>query len=152
MLTGYERTTLFTALVKIPNASAASAVDGFARVLNRIEAQKRLSMTDDQSKEMSEHEKLTLKTGVKVYFADPHSPWQRGINENTNRLLRQYFPKGTDLSGFTQEEMDAVAWQLNTRPRKSMGWKCLAEKFTPGRLTSNSTTPHYLHLLIETAD
>lgn len=88
-------------------------------------------MTCDQGKEMSEHEELTLKTGVKVYFADPHSPWQRGINENTNGLLRQYFPKGTDLSGFTQEELDAVAWQLNTRPRKSMGWKCPAEMFTP---------------------
>lgn len=126
-----ERTTLFTVLAKMPDASAASAVDGFAHVLNRIEAQKRLSMTYDQGKEMSEHEELTLKTGVKVYFADPHSPWQRGINENTNGLLRQYFPKGTDLSGFTQEELDAVAWQLNTRPRKSMGWKCPAEMFTP---------------------
>jgi IS30 family transposase len=126
-----ERTTLFTVLAKMPDASAASAVDGFAHVLNRIEAQKRLSMTYDQGKEMSEHEELTLKTGVKVYFADPHSPWQRGINENTNGLLRQYFPKGTDLSGFTQEELDAVAWRLNTRPRKSMGWKCPAEMFTP---------------------
>ena len=126
-----ERTTLFTVPAKMPDARAASAVDGFAHVLNRIEAQKRLSMTYDRGKEMSEHEELTLKTGVKVYFADPHSPWQRGINENTNGLLRQYFPKGTDLSGFTQEELDVVAWRLNTRPRKSMGWKCPAEMFTP---------------------
>ena len=112
-------------------ATAESAVEGFAFVLNRIEAQKRLSMTYDQGKEMSDHKKLTLETGVKVYFADPHSPWQRGINENTNGLLRQYFPKGTDLSGFSQEQLDEVAWQLNTRPRKSMGFKCPAEMFTP---------------------
>ena len=112
-------------------ATAESAVEGFAFVLNRIEAQKRLSMTYDQGKEMSDHKKLTLETGVKVYFADPHSPWQRGINENTNGLLRQYFPKGTDLSGFSQEQLDKVAWQLNTRPRKSMGFKCPAEMFTP---------------------
>jgi len=118
-------------LAKMPTASAESAVDGFAHVLNRIEAQKRLSMTYDQGKEMSDHKRLSLETGVKVYFADPHSPWQRGINENTNGLLRQYFPKGTDLSEFTQEDLDAVAWQLNTRPRKSMGWKCPAEMFTP---------------------
>lgn len=126
-----ERTTLFTVLAKMPNAKAESAVEGFAHVLNRIEAQKRLSMTYDQGREMSEHEQLTLATGVKVYFADPHSPWQRGINENTNGLLRQYFPKGTDLSVFSQQELDEVAWRLNTRPRKSMGFKCPAEMFTP---------------------
>ena len=88
-------------------------------------------MTYDQGKEMSEHQKLTLETGVKVYFADPHSPWQRGINENTNGLLRQYFPKGTDLSLYTQEYLDEIAWRLNTRPRKSLGFKCPAELFTP---------------------
>ena len=122
---------MFTVLAKMETATAESAVEGFAFVLNRIEAQKRLSMTNDQGKEMSDHKKLTLETGVKVYFADPHSPWQRGINENTNGLLRQYFPKGTDLSGFSQEQLDEVAWQLNTRPRKSMGFKCPAEMFTP---------------------
>ena len=126
-----ERTTLFTVLAKMETATAESAVEGFAFVLNPIEAQKRLSMTYDQGKEMSDHKKLTLETRVKVYFADPHSPWQRGINENTNGLLRQYFPKGTDLSGFSQEQLDEVAWQLNTRPRKSMGFKCPAEMFTP---------------------
>ena len=122
---------MFTVLAKMETATAESAVEGFAFVLNRIETQKRLSMTYDQGKEMSDHKKLTLETGVKVYFADPHSPWQRGINENTNGLLRQYFPKGTDLSGFSQEQLDEVAWQLNTRPRKSMGFKCPAEMFTP---------------------
>ena len=126
-----ERMTLFTVLSKMKDASAESAVKGFSRVLNRIEAQKRLSMTYDQGREMAEHRRLTEATGVKVYFADPHSPWQRGINENTNGLLRQYLPKGADLSGYTQAQLDAIAWQLNTRPRKSMGFRCPAELFTP---------------------
>lgn len=126
-----ERTTLFTVLAKMEDATAASAVKGFAHVLNRIEAQKRLSMTYDQGKEMTGHQQLTAETGIQVYFADPHSPWQRGINENTNGLLRQYLPKGSDLSVFSQKELDAIAWQLNTRPRKSMGFKCPAQLFTP---------------------
>jgi IS30 family transposase len=108
-----------------------TAVKSFGQVLNRIKAQKRLSMTYDQGREMTAHEQLAESTGVKVYFADPHSPWQRGINENTNGLLRQHLPKGSDLSGFTQEDLDAIAWQLNTWPRKSLGFKCPAELFTP---------------------
>ncbi len=126
-----ERTTLFTVLSRMADASAESALCGFSRVLHRIEAQKRLSLTYDQGREMAAHQRLTEATGVKVYFADPHSPWQRGINENTNGLLRQYLPKGSDLSGFTQTELDAIAWQLNTRPRKSLGFQCPAELFTP---------------------
>lgn len=126
-----ERTTLYTVLVKMETASAESALQGFGQVLNRIGAHKRLSMTYDQGKEMAAHARLTEATGVKVYFADPHSPWQRGINENTNGLLRQYLPKGEDLSVFTQEELGAIAWTLNTRPRKSLGFKCPAELFTP---------------------
>lgn len=126
-----ERTTLFTVLAKMDSASAESAVTGFAQVLNRIEAQKRLSMTYDQGREMAAHAQLTQATGVRVYFADPHSPWQRGINENTNGLLRQYLPKGSDLSTHTQDDLDEIAWKLNTRPRKSLGFKCPAELFTP---------------------
>ena len=126
-----ERTTLFTVLVKMEKATAESAVTGFSHVLNRIERQKRLSMTYDQGKEMSRHAQITENTGVKVYFDDPHSPWQRGINENTNGLLRQYLPKGEDLSISSQLELDRIAWQLNTRPRKSLGYKCPAELFTP---------------------
>jgi IS30 family transposase len=126
-----ERTTLFTVLSRMDNASAEAALSGFSLVLNRIEAQKRLSLTYDQGREMAGHQRLTAATGVKVYFADPHSPWQRGINENTNGLLRQYLPKGSDLSQFTQGELDAIAWKLNTRPRKSLGFKCPAELFTP---------------------
>jgi transposase, IS30 family len=126
-----ERTTLFTVLSRMNDASAEAALCGFSHVLNRIEAQKRLTLTYDQGREMAAHQQLTEATGVKVYFADPHSPWQRGINENTNGLLRQYLPKGSDLSGFTQRELDAIAWKLNTRPRKSLGFKCPAELFTP---------------------
>lgn len=129
--TRVERTTLLVTLARVDNASAEAAVTGFSTVLNRVAAQRRLSMTDDQGREMAQHERLSAITGVTVYFADPHSPWQRGINENTNGRLRQYFPKGIDLSGFTQAEFDAVAWQLNTRPRKTLGWKCPAELFMP---------------------
>lgn len=126
-----ERTTLFTVLAKMEDASAASAVKSFGYVLNRLDAQMRLSMTYDQGKEMAGHGQLTLDTGIKVYFADPHSPWQRGLNENTNGLARQYLPKGSDLSVFSQAELDAIAWKLNTRPRKSLGFKCPAELFMP---------------------
>ncbi len=126
-----ERTTLFVTLARMNDASAEAAVTGFSKVLNRIDAQRRLSMTYDQGREMSQHERLSEITGIKVYFADPHSPWQRGINENTNGLLRQYMPKGTDLSVFTQRELDAMAWELNTRPRKTLDWRCPAELFMP---------------------
>jgi len=123
-----ERTTLFVTLTKMENASAEA---GFGTVHNRIDAQRRLSMTYDQGREMAQHERLTELTGIAVYFADPHSPWQRGINENTNGLLRQYFPKGSGLSGFSRAQHDALAWQLNTRPRKSLGWTRPAELFMP---------------------
>ena len=126
-----ERTTLFVTLAKMKDATADAAVTAFGSVLNRIDAQQRLSMTYDQGREMAQHERLSAITGVAVYFADPHSPWQRGINENTNGLLRQYFPKGTDLSEFSQDDLDAVAWQLNTRPRKSLNFRCTAELFMP---------------------
>jgi len=126
-----ERTTLFVTLAKVDGSSAEAAEKGFSFVLNRIDAQRRLSMTYDQGKEMARHKDLAEKTGIKVYFADPRSPWQRGINENTNGLLRQYLPKGTDLSVFSQEELDQIALKLNTRPRKSLGYRCPAELFLP---------------------
>lgn len=126
-----ERTSLFVTLAKVDNASAEAAERGFSLVLNRVDSQQRLSMTYDQGKEMACHETLSEKTGIRVYFADPHSPWQRGINENTNGLLRQYLPKATDLSVFSQQELDQIALKLNTRPRKSLGWNCPAEIFLP---------------------
>ncbi len=113
------------------DATAETAATAFGAVLNRVDAQRRLSLTYDQGREMAQHARLSEITGVAVYFADLHSPWQRGINENTNGLLRQYFPKGSDLSGFSQTELDAVAWQLNTRPRKSLTFHCPAELFIP---------------------
>ena len=126
-----ERSTLFVALAKMDHATAAAADTGFGTVLNRINAHRRLSLTYNRGREMAQPERLAEMTGIKVYLADPHSPWQRSINENTNGLLRQYFPKRKDLSGFTQIELGAVAWQLFTRPRKSLGWKCPAELFMP---------------------
>jgi transposase, IS30 family len=88
-------------------------------------------MTYDQGSEMRHHKRLTENTGVDVYFAHPHAPWERGISENTNGLLRQYLPKGTDLSAFSQNRLDDIAWKLNTRIRKSLGWKAPAELFLP---------------------
>ena len=126
-----ERKTLFVTLARMNGTGAEAALHGFSSVLARIDAQHRLSMTYDQGKEMARHKELTEQTSVQVYFADPHSPWQRGINENTNGLLRQYLPKGEDLSQHSQDNLDAIAWALNTRPRKTLGWKCPAEVFLP---------------------
>jgi transposase, IS30 family len=126
-----ERTTLFVALVKLESAKADVAAEAFTRIFNRFESQMRRSMTYDQGTEMRHHKRLTQNTGVDVYFAHPRAPWERGINENTNGLLRQYLPKSTDLSVFSQEQLDDIAWLLNSRPRKSLGWKAPAELFLP---------------------
>jgi transposase, IS30 family len=112
-----ERTSRLVLLARMDDATAASALAGFSAKLNSIAAPLRQSFTYDQGKEMSRHQELTAATGVKVYFCDPHSPWQRGTCENTNGLLRQYLPKGTDLSVYSQEELDAIADSLNSRPR-----------------------------------
>ncbi len=124
-----ERTSRLVLLARMEGATAEAALAGFSGILNRVHMPMRKTLTYDQGKEMSRHKDLTAVTGVTVYFADPHSPWQRGSNENTNGLLRQYLPKGTDLSGLTQEELDAIAWKLNTRPRKLHGFRSPIEVY-----------------------
>ena len=97
--------------------------------MTKLPEQLRKTLTWDRGKELSAHAQFALETGTRVYFADPHSPWQRPTNENTNGLLRQYFPKGTDLSRWSAEDLEAVALALNNRPRKSLDWKTPAEVF-----------------------
>jgi transposase, IS30 family len=126
-----ERTSLYVALVKLPDGKAETVAKGFGTILKRFKRQLRLSMTYDQGSEMSQHKTLAKDANIAVYFAHPHSPWERGISENTNGLLRQYLPKGTDLSLFSQQQLDDIAWEINTRPRKSLGWKAPAELFLP---------------------
>ena len=101
--------------------------DAITRTITSLPEQLRRSLTWDQGAEMGQHAQLRIDTGMQVYFCDPHSPWQRGTNENTNGLLRQYFPKGTDLSAHAADELSAVAATLNTRPRKTLGWRTPAE-------------------------
>ena len=124
-----ERTSRLVLLARMDDATAASALTGFTAKLNSIATPMRQSMTYDQGKEMARHADLTANTGVRVYFCDPHSPWQRGTCENTNGLLRQYLPKGTDLSIYTQDELDAIADSLNTRPRATHDWRTPLEVF-----------------------
>jgi len=140
-----ERTTRFTMLLHLPpmegrgeqqrvkngpplaGHGAEAVRDEIARVIRTLPEQLRRSLTWDQGAELAQHAQLRLDTGLAVYFCDPHSPWQRGTNENTNGLLRQYFPKGTDLHRHCREDLDAVALALNTRPRKTLDWRTPAE-------------------------
>ncbi|WPB58854.1 IS30 family transposase [Xylophilus sp. GOD-11R] len=123
------RRSLFAMLVKLDGSTALDALNGFTLAFSALPPEIRQTLTYDQGKEMALHEKLAENTGLKIYFCDPHSPWQRGINEHTNGLLRQYLPKGTDLSVYSQRELDAMAWELNMRPRKTLGWRSPAEVF-----------------------
>jgi transposase, IS30 family len=125
-----ERTTRFVMLVRIPYDRTAERVSRLlARKMEELPEFMRNSVTWDQGKEMAGHVDFTIRTGIPVYFCDPHSPWQRGSNENTNGLLRQYFPKGTDLSLHSQDELDRVAAELNGRPRKTLNWRKPSEVF-----------------------
>ena len=152
-----ERTTRFTLLLHLPpmpghaegvrtkNGPAlaghgAEAVrDAIARGIMTLPVQLRRSLTWDQGAELSQHARLCIDTGVQVYFCDPHSPWQRGTNENTNGLLRQYFPKCTDLSAHMLQDLDAVAAALNARPRKALGWRTPAELLDEAIRTAQTT-------------
>lgn len=140
-----ERSSRFTLLVHLPREAgygliprtkngpalagygAITMANALKRTVRTLPAQLWQSLTWDRGKELSDHARFTIESGVRVFFADPHSPWQRGTNENTNGLLRQYFPKGTDLSRWSEQEIQAVANALNNRPRKTLGWKTPAE-------------------------
>jgi IS30 family transposase len=124
-----ERQTRYCQLVALPDGQSAEAVrEALVRSIGQLPAQLRRSLTWDQGREMKEHLRFSVDSGVKVYFCDPRSPWQRGSNENTNGLLRQYFPKGSDLGAVSQAELDRVASQLNGRPRQTLGWMTPAER------------------------
>ena len=123
-----ERSTRFVLLLHLPDGHGADAVAAqMTQVMATLPAQLRRSLTWDQGSEMASHAQIAAATDLEVYFCDPHAPWQRGSNENTNGLLRQYFPKGTGLSAHSREDLDAVAAELNARPRKTLGWKTPAE-------------------------
>ena len=125
-----ERTSRFVILAKLDAPTADAALEAMTRELSRMAPALLKTMTHDQGSEMARHAELTARTGMKIYFADPHSPWQRGSNENTNGLLRQYLPKGTDLSLVSQQRLDEIADLLNTRPRQTLGWKFPVEVLT----------------------
>src|SRR5580658_3837496 len=123
-----ERRSRFTILVKVPSKETATVVAALSRQVRKLPASLRRSLTWDRGLEMAKHKSFTVDTKVQVYFCDPQSPWQRGTNENTNGLLRQYFPKKIDLSGYSQADLDKVALQLNQRPRKTLGFETPASK------------------------
>jgi IS30 family transposase len=123
-----ERTTRFTKLIKIEGKDTASVVTGLSKQVGTLPADLRRTLTWDRGPELAQHARFTVATNVKVYFCDPRSPWQRGTNENTNGLLRQYFPDGTDLSAFSQRDLNEIARRLNRRPRKTLGFLSPAEE------------------------
>lgn len=123
-----ERSTRFVMLVKLTKKDSATIVTALAKHVCKLPEELRRSLTWDQGTEMHAHKAFTIATDVQVYFCDPRSPWQRGSNENTNGLLRQYFPRGTDFSRISQAQLNAIALRLNQRPRKTLGFKTPADK------------------------
>lgn len=135
-----ERATRYVMLLHLPDGHGADAVqEAMVLAMSRLPDTLRKTLTWDQGKEMTNHAQITAATDLAIYFCDPHSPWQRGSNENTNGLLRQYFPKGTDLSGYHPEYLEFVANKLNTRPRKTLDWRTPAEALD--ELLSNPPSP-----------
>jgi IS30 family transposase len=124
-----ERHTRYVMLAKIKNKDTESVVSALIKQSKKLPDELYKSLTWDRGKELADHERFTLETDINVYFCDPRSPWQRGSNENTNGLLRQYFPKGTDLSVHSQTKLNAVARQLNERPRKTLEFETPAQRF-----------------------
>jgi IS30 family transposase len=123
-----ERHTRFAMLIKVPTKDTATVVGALAKHVCKLPQELRRSLTWDRGKEMADHKAFTVATDVKVYFCDPRSPWQRGSNENTNGLLRQYFPKGKDLSTYSQAYLNKIALRLNQRPRETLGFECPADR------------------------
>lgn len=122
-----ERHSRYVMLVRLPDRNAPTVARALARRIQALPTSLKKSLTWDRGHEMSDHKAFTVATNVQVYFCDPRSPWQRGSNENTNGLLRQYFPKGKDVSHYTQRQLDAISLKLNTRPRQTLGWKTPAQ-------------------------
>ena len=128
IVTLVERTTRYVMLVHLPvDHSAESVRDGLIKTMGTLPAHLRGSLTWDQGVEMAKHKAFSIATDMDVYLCDPRSPWQRGTNENTNGLLRQYFPKGTDLTIYSPEDLEHVAQELNARPRKTLNWNTPAQ-------------------------
>jgi IS30 family transposase len=123
-----ERQSRYVLLIRVPNKETQTVIRALARRIRRLPQGLRRSLTWDRGAELAAHRALTIATDVKVFFCDPQSPWQRGSNENTNGLLRQYLPRGTDLSGYSQARLDAIALRLNTRPRMTLGYQTPADK------------------------
>jgi IS30 family transposase len=124
-----ERHSRYVMLVKVQNRDTQSVISALIKHADKLPGELYKSLTWDRGKELSDHERFKVATNIDVYFCDPKSPWQRGSNENTNRLLRQYFPKGTDLSVHSQAKLNAVARQLNERPRKTLEYETPAQRF-----------------------
>jgi IS30 family transposase len=128
MVTLVERASRFAILLKVPNSNTATVVAALTKHIGKLPAELRRSLTWDRGHEMAAHKAFTVATNVQVYFCDPRSPWQRGSNENTNGLLRQYFPKGTDLAQCSQAHLNKIALRLNQRPRKTLGFESPADR------------------------
>ena len=124
-----ERRSRYVMLVKLPARDSATVITALAKHIRKLPTELRRSLTWDRGAEMAQHARFSLETDLKVYFCDPHSPWQRGSNENTNGLLRQYFPRGKSVAHYTQSQLNAVARQLNGRPRQTLGFRTPAEVF-----------------------
>ena len=128
-LTGSARSLGYVMLVKVAGKDTETVINALIKNARKLPDELYKSLTWDRGKEMADHKRFTLATDIQVYFCDPQNPWQRGSNENTNGLLRQYFPKGTDLSGHSQAKLNAVARRLNERPRKTLNFQTPAARF-----------------------